>query len=805
MRAWAIASSSAIAIAVAIAVAAPVARAQPSGRGEDDSAGFVEEGRRALKKRDYKKAATALDEALRINPRRLEAYVLRTAVYSAQGDHAAGVTLMKRARELAPDDVDVQTALGTQLVLAGEVKDGVPLLEQVVAKVPRRYDAQLVLGEHWHATGRWPDAIAAFEAYFASRPDDLAGEDPEHQIDLADSYLRYRQPAEALALFQKAADRRPRDLRAKIGVAWAMAATDCRKARPLLSELRANAEDVPEIWLVDGQCALATGEVKGALELGRRYLAASPKATAAGHALVGEAEAARGDLAAARTELGEARRLEPERRRWAVRLAHVLRRGGAIAESLAELETIGPPEKPELDPAWWTELGETLVAAGEAATAVDRLAPVIAAFGTDAPAQTIYGVALAKTGKTAEAIAPLETANGLASTARARQWLAYALGDVGTKALEDGDAATADARLTRAVAVEPTPALWRNLGVARLAIGGDAIGPLEKATAGGSDAAAFALLGRARAATDPAGARAAFAKAIELAKGAAKVDAAVDAAAFEVAAGEPGNAVASLDAAAAAAKGASAPVAQRYKTAGATARHAAGLAALRAGQGGKAVDHLEAAAAATGGDDHDVRCDLAVATVVAGDRDLALRRLKAVASKPCPFPAPADVQAVPILIAFVEGRTERKAARALAKLQAIDAKASGPIKSLVATAIRVIALESADDAYRRGKTAQAKKLLAEAKRVQSRAGADELAHNLAVVDIADGKLDAAIAALEKSKLPEALVNLGVAYDRKGDPRKALDAWRKARRAGAKHGPLGDWIESKEQIYGGGDE
>ena len=74
----------------------------------------------------------------------------------------------------------------------------------------------------------------------------------------------------------------------------------------------------------------------------------------------------------------------------------------------------------------------------------------------------------------------------------------------------------------------------------------------------------------------------------------------------------------------------------------------------------------------------------------------------------------------------------------------------------------------------------------------------------ALRNLADGNVDAAINVLERvsTKLPEALVNLGIAYERKGDPLKALDAWRRARKAGARFAPLNDWIESKERIYGG---
>ncbi len=52
-----------------------------------------------------------------------------------------------------------------------------------------------------------------------------------------------------------------------------------------------------------------------------------------------------------------------------------------------------------------------------------------------------------------------------------------------------------------------------------------------------------------------------------------------------------------------------------------------------------------------------------------------------------------------------------------------------------------------------------------------------------------------------AKVPDALVNLGIAYERKGDPTKALDAWRRARKAGVRFAPLAEWIDAKERIYG----
>ncbi|HWU87991.1 MAG TPA: tetratricopeptide repeat protein, partial [Kofleriaceae bacterium] len=205
--------------AAAIGGLAP-AHAQRPGRGEDESAALVAEGREALRRGKLEAAAKALDQALALNPRRVEAYVLRSGVYAARRQYREGIEIMRRAQALAPNDDEVLTALGSQLVLSGDAAAGVPILQQVVARDGRRYDAQLLLGHHWYAGGRWIEAIAALEAYFAARPHELEKEDARHRIDLADAYLRARQPAKALPLFQRAAGERRTDPRARLGVAW---------------------------------------------------------------------------------------------------------------------------------------------------------------------------------------------------------------------------------------------------------------------------------------------------------------------------------------------------------------------------------------------------------------------------------------------------------------------------------------------------------------------------------------------------------------------------------------------------------
>ncbi|MEO6773594.1 MAG: tetratricopeptide repeat protein [Kofleriaceae bacterium] len=789
---------------VALGTGATPAHAQRPNQAEDESAGFVAEGREALREGELDDAAKALDQAIALNPRRIEAYVLRSAVYAARKQYRAGVALMKQARALAPNDLDVLTALGSELVLAGDTGEGVPLLAQVVVKDPGRYDAQLLLGHYWHDAASWTQAITAFEAYFAHRPGALAKEDARHQVELADAYLRAHRAPDALALFARAerAKSNATQLRARLGTAWAMAAIDCRRARPLLHDLEPVAPQHPEVWLVDGQCALALGDPGGALDLGRRFLDRGPKAAAAGHALVGEAQAARGNLAVAREELAIARGLEPAARRFTIKLAIVLRHANRAGEALAALDQLGPPSAPSVDPAWYVEVGEARLAAGDAAGAVARLAPVMPELATYAPIHVTFGAAQLAAGQAEAAANTLELAQRLQATPRGKQLLVDALVIAAVAKLSANDAAAAEPMLARADQLDArNPLVWRDLGAARLALDkpAEALPVLDRAAKAGAPPIVVMLDARAHALTgDLSGARALYDRA--LAADPANVEISLDWAASEVAGGDPAIAVTALEKTAVPAN--TGPLANRHRQALAIAHHAAGLAALRAGNGAKALEGLRAAVAA----DNSVanRCDLAIAAVAAGDASAALVALKGVTGVTCPFPPPADTQAVPILAAFTEGLDPKRAARSLTRLTALGGKSTGAAAALLGTAIRVVALNAAQAAYHDGKLGAARRYLATARAASTRAGDDELAHDLAVLDLADGKLDRAIAQLERlsSKLPEALVNLGIAYERKGDQMRALDAWRRAKKAGVRFAPLAEWIEAKERIYGG---
>ena len=104
---------------------------------------------------------------------------------------------------------------------------------------------------------------------------------------------------------------------------------------------------------------------------------------------------------------------------------------------------------------------------------------------------------------------------------------------------------------------------------------------------------------------------------------------------------------------------------------------------------------------------------------------------------------------------------------------------------------------------RAGKPGQAAKTLEKAAGQASRAEAKRsIDHNRAVLAL-DKNAAAAEAELEKlgGNPPEALVNLGVLYDRTGRPKEAHDAWVKARERGARAPNLDEWISAKKRIFG----
>jgi Tetratricopeptide repeat len=140
----------------------------------------------------------------------------------------------------------------------------------------------------------------------------------------------------------------------------------------------------------------------------------------------------------------------------------------------------------------------------------------------------------------------------------------------------------------------------------------------------------------------------------------------------------------------------------------------------------------------------------------------------------------------------------RSRERAASEFQKLAGSASGSfgakIRALTASAYEMIAIEALQSGQRR----TADKALASAGRY-----ADAETKRRIELDrlVAAGKDDVSSLASLGASPPEALVDLGIAYDKAGRPKDAYDAWLKARAKNVGGREMQRWIDAKKRIYG----
>ncbi|MCG8420716.1 MAG: tetratricopeptide repeat protein [Proteobacteria bacterium] len=785
---------------------------------DEEDALLVSEARQAMAEKKYREAAVLLDRALQVNPRRVEAYVLRATVHGVFKEYDKGIAMMRRARRLAPDNPYVLTTLGSQLMLAERESDGVPILEQVVSSWPDRFEAHLRLGSHYVQKKQWPEAITAYESYLKTRPSQLKAEDSTHRLDLANAYLRSGSPGKARKLYERIRREQPNSVLGRMGQAWSAAAMDCREALPLLRDMDDLAAKYLEVLMVRTRCALLVGEAKQALADAQQILAAAESNrakignVAAAWALLAEARLANRDFQGSMTAMLEASKRAPKNRMYTLKLARIERLAGK--PELAADRLLGSKPPPEVESEWTIELGEALNASGKFAVVRQRFVPFVKKNPNFATARTLLGIAVYELGEADTAIGHLEKAIELdAGQKRARKPLIEALNVVAIAAFQAGDGKKAEGYLVRADAVGGSADTWRNLGAIRLVAGRAkaAIAPLKKAVEAADDQPLpHHLLGRAYYATGKhKDAIRLYVRAGKLTprsdkRHATKID--LDHAAALLAAGENDKALGLLEDALKTAVGSAqrARVAENYVVAGrkmATADMKVANFPRAYKLLSRVADKLPNGVAKKTRNKLD--CDLALAATGSGTRRPALKLLKRLEDERvrCDFVAPADELAVQILIAWNEGATARTARKALRRLGAMRRKARGPAALLVRTAARDIAVRAAVDAYQNNRLKRARAFLDTARRYGSQSV--EIDHNMAVLDLASGRVDRAIRLMQGkgTSVPEALLNLGIAYDYKSEPLKALKYYRRSVAAGVRSSAVKSWIRGKERLWG----
>jgi predicted Zn-dependent protease len=780
---------------------------------------MLEDADSAFSHRDYRKAASLFDRAIAAEPHSVDPafYAKRADVFVFEKKYADGLAWLDgTAAPVLGKSAILDEKKALLLAGAGRVEEGVTLAETVVAGRPDAYALEILIGDFRFNSGAdgAARAAAAYGAYLKSRPDALASGDRLIRLKMAYADLALADYPNADAELGRAAalkDAPGVDTTRTLAVArctvqaaeqrWTEAEATCA---PLAVDAAGAADPDPALFYNLSRAHLGAGNVAAAGEAANRYGALRP-GTVRAFLLSGDVAVGRNDLASAEAAFLAAERIDHEDAEIAQRLGRVYLSMNPPRPADAAGRLQRAHEKNPGDLGVSTDLAEALGLLGKPADVVALLENAVDAAPEHRKAQLLLGVALVDVDRVTDAVPHLQVAQADAGDVgkRARAALIDALNRIAVVAIQAGKVPDAEAALLQAKPLGDSPLTIRDLALVDL-MKGDAAGATALLTGpgAGTDVTSLHILGRAQVAAGKIddGART-LAKAAAGAAG--DPDVAMDLAAVLID-HDPNGAVAALEPVASAAKPA-VQVLEAYATA---ARAAAGS-AMENGRYEAAYQTLAraeklAAAAIAPATLLGLRCDLALAAAGSGLRDTALARLHDLdkAKAVCPFAPPADQLAVPILSSWAEGLDSKQAAHALDRLDGLRHQATGSAAVLLREAGRVVALRAAADAFANGSANQARDLVAAARKFDPDGKSPELLLDTAVLDLENGKLDAAIAELSPLEtMPEALISLGIAYARKGDPVRALGYFHKAADAGSSFGPLRGWIAAKERLWG----
>jgi tetratricopeptide (TPR) repeat protein len=127
----------------------------PAGRSERFRLGLA-----ALRQRQGRPAAEALEAVVRDFPASAETHRVLGVVYRATGRLPDSIARFEEAVRLAPDDERARVALGSALLEAGRLDDAERALREAIARLPSSGEAKWALADVYERQDRGADAIA---------------------------------------------------------------------------------------------------------------------------------------------------------------------------------------------------------------------------------------------------------------------------------------------------------------------------------------------------------------------------------------------------------------------------------------------------------------------------------------------------------------------------------------------------------------------------------------------------------------------------------------------------------------------
>ncbi|MGE3260182.1 MAG: tetratricopeptide repeat protein [Bacteriovoracia bacterium] len=248
----------------------------------------------------FAEAKTLCEEALKLDPKYVDSYLLLAGIQVAAKEYEAALATYRQALKIDPQNRDALLYFGVTLAEVGKVKEGVVALEKLVklkdsaeSNIDRAV-AYYYLAKVYDQAGQRSHAIQAFESALKHRP-----AFSKAAIALADIYVEMKNPAKAKASLEEAfAEGRSADLAERLAdiylgssdfkgavvfletlveedpanenvklrlalVYWQLKWTG--KARLLLSDLHDRFPASNEITYYLGELAFETGDISSAL------------------------------------------------------------------------------------------------------------------------------------------------------------------------------------------------------------------------------------------------------------------------------------------------------------------------------------------------------------------------------------------------------------------------------------------------------------------------------------------------------------------------------------------------------------
>lgn len=774
---------------------------------------------RTLLARDDKRGATQrLEEAeglyrgiLAVNPSQKDAAIGLSDVYYLTRRYEEGVRLLTPFHEREPDDHDVSHQLGLHLYRKGEVSLAVPLLA-AVAEDDGRFDAAWLLAVHYYRQAEWAKGLPYAELYVKARPEDtralalvgtyyLKTERFPEAVDALDRYLAEFPDTLSARINRANALFRMEDY-ARAGMAYeALVAQNpdrarllynlaavrikqgrCDDAIPLLDRFIATTKNDATARYFRADCLMRLGrleEARAAFEEASVDQANNPWIQYA----LSKIDFSEGKVDAALAHVRAAMGLAPSEWEILSWLGTLLRRTGDAAEALTSHDKA--LELAPDDPAKRGGVASLHVERGRDLWVLDRAEDALAAF------------------ETARALDPTSTEARLGAAA-AQTRLALAV--------RAADAAAAKARLDAALALMPSYAAART-NLALLALDAGDAAEAERVIEGAPEPSLApdhaAVLAYARLLRDDAQGAEAALKSARATAGGGGTSPGLAGLVHEVEAhlaarrGDWQAAAEGFDAAYAAAPG------EGLERARARAWLEVGLERLARGDAGAAKAALGRATGQRASFPADDRATLdfanaALAVVSGGDVAQATRQLQALLGSATYRGARwSNVRELGQVYVAYGLLLSDDPDRALPLLGRVSN--AGPAGAAAARMTRYAKDLIARRAYAAGKYTAAELIWRElATQDPSDVAA---ATNAAAAVFMAGQHDAAAAAWRTLTAaggpPEAFFDLGVALDRKGEPRAAYDAFKRYVDQGGEAGDAPARVRAKERVFGFG--